>query len=97
MDDNTTPESARQIDAAEANRLAQELDDGATGANLGVNEIPTENRQPGKTVNSTPAIIAEHSNQFVPTPEVFPPDIDGNATVGGDPESLAVLREEENS
>jgi hypothetical protein len=33
----------------------------------------------------------------VPTPEVFPPDIDGNATIGGDPESQAVLREEENS
>lgn len=89
MNDESGHESARRIDAHEANVLAQELNNQALGVSEPVVEVPTENRQGGEAVDSTPGIMESGEAS------VFPPDIDGDATVGGDPESRAVLREEE--
>jgi hypothetical protein len=89
MQDEEVGESARRIDAAEANRLAQELNNQALGIDAPVHVIETENRTESEPVGSTPAVIEEGGRH------VFPPDIDADATVGGDPESQAVLREEE--
>jgi hypothetical protein len=89
MQDQEVAESARRIDADEANRMAQELNNQALGIDTPVHEIETENRTESEPVRGTPAVIEERGRS------VFPPEIDADTTVGGDPESQAVLREEE--
>ena len=95
---NSTDEQAagtRPIDAAEANRLAQELNDQATGTHAG-RIIETENREPAEdTVDSQPVDAPVQSDSRAAASSLFPSDWDGNTTIGGDAESIAVLREEQ--
>jgi hypothetical protein len=95
MQDQKAAESARRIDAAEANRLAQELNDRALGVDTSSNEIETANRTEGELVGSTPGVFQDRIGGGTPGKEIFPPNIDANATFGGDPEGQGVLREEE--
>lgn len=97
MDEQAPPESARRVDAAEANRMAQELNNQALGIDAPVHEIPTENRTGGEDIDGQPALMQHEANSVVNARSVFPPDVDGDVTIGGDPESQAALREEENS
>jgi hypothetical protein len=94
MDQNAGVPGSRRIDAAEANRMAQEIDNEALGIDAPIREVPTENRVVGDTVESTPAIM-EGRPPGANAARPFPPEVDGNATIGGDAESQAVLRIEE--
>jgi hypothetical protein len=95
MQDQEVAESARRIDAAEANRLAQELNDQALGMDTSANEVETETRTESEQVGSTPGVVQDRIGGAATGKGVFPPHMDADATIGGDAESQSVLREEE--
>jgi hypothetical protein len=94
MDDHVN-DGSRRIDAAEANRMAQEFDNEALGINAPVHEIPTRNRGETDPVEATPAIMEEAAGDSAGGQRIFPPNLDGATTIGGDPETRAALRQEE--
>jgi hypothetical protein len=95
MDENAQTSGGRRIDAAEANRLAQQFDDEALGIDAPVHEIPTENRTSYGDVEGAPAILDGRRLNFPSDARPFPPEIDGNITIGGTPEEQEALRLEE--
>jgi hypothetical protein len=93
--ENTETPGVRRINAAEANRLAQQFDNDALGIDGPVREIPTENRTSSGNVDDEPAIMDGRPPNFPSDARPFPPDIDGNTTIGGTPEEQEALRLEE--
>jgi len=85
--------SVRRMTAEDVNRAAQELENEATGGHE-FNEIPTENRQTSDVDESAAGAPVQSSEQGYDS-RVFPPDLDGNTTIGGSPEEQGVLDEEQ--
>lgn len=105
MEDNQDqPTGGRQLTAADANRLAQQLDDEARGV-----ATPGDDLDGGATRVDAPSDDSAAS----PSPEaatagydplegeereamtgVFPPDVDPSVHLGGSAEEKAALREE---
>ncbi|MDQ2743397.1 MAG: hypothetical protein M3Z66_14045 [Chloroflexota bacterium] len=82
-------QSSRRIDADEANRQAQDIDNQGTGR-----EIPIANTET-QDIDTSAADASSHAGRSSSGNEVYPPDVDGDTTVGGSPEEQAMLREEQ--
>lgn len=78
----------RAIDAAEANRLASELD------GMPFEATPVEDSGKTGTAQEGTTRPLEKRDPRSLAAQVFPPDIDENETIGATPEEEGVLREE---
>jgi hypothetical protein len=92
--ENDTSRSGRQINAGEANRLAQELNRQVTP------DIPAytadETAQSGDSERQdTPSDNDRESPDRALEESSFPPDIQGDATIGGSEDERRILRLEE--
>jgi hypothetical protein len=91
MDDNTS-QGDRQIDAAEANRLAQDLDRQAHP------EIPEFRPDAGEAVEADRSTIPDVERN---PPDrnleerVWPPVVESPTEIGGGPDAIEALTEEE--
>jgi hypothetical protein len=98
MDETTS--GGRQLTAAEANALAQELDDRAAGREPGSDTtIPTENRGTASGPGPSPEATAAGSNPLEGEERearagVFPPDVAPAVDIGDSPEERAQLSDE---
>ena len=72
MSENTEAPGIRRINAAEANRLAQQFDNEALGIEGPVREIPTENRTSSGNVDDAPAIMDGRPPTFASDARPFP-------------------------
>lgn len=106
MDDNERDDHVRRLDAAEANRLAQELNDGALGegtapvargGDVAARSIAPQSRDVDQS--SSPEAATEGYTPLKGEEEeseagVFPPDVVPPVDIGGSPEEQGVLRDE---
>ena len=82
-------QSSRRIDADEANRQSQEFDNQGTGREIPIANAETQDIDTG----ATDALF--HAGRSSSGNEVYPPDVDGDTTVGGSPEEQSILQEEQ--
>ncbi len=82
-------QSSRRIDADEANRQSQEFDNQGTGR-----EIPIANTET-QDIDTSATDASSHAGRSSSGNEVYPPDMDGDTTVGGSPEEQSILQEEQ--
>jgi hypothetical protein len=97
VDDTTEQGGIRRLDAAAVNELAQALNDGVDSAPVGrVPDGTAGARQisPAGGESGGSNLKPLESEEIESAKGVFPPDIDGNTTVGGSVEEQSALRDE---
>jgi hypothetical protein len=99
VNESSNETGGRQLTAAEANALAQELDDRAAGRQPGaVPEIETASGSGHAAAPISEATAAGveplEGEEREANAGVFPPDIAPTVDVGGSPEARAALEEE---
>jgi len=82
-------QSSRRIDADEANRQSQQLDNQGTGREIPIADTETQD------IDTSAVDASFHAGRSSSGDEVYPPDVDGDTTVGGSPEEQSILREEQ--